>query len=116
MDIRHHALSHYPWPTVQPEHAEHRLSALIYLHLEFVATGGRGMGDAKLDELQSFYEALRSLDQVVEYTPEGGFALRPRRNEDADLIVARNEHALIGDSGLILLRFPPTDPADQKDH
>ena len=85
-------------------------------HAEYMATGGKGMTDSKLRRLRSFYERLDSRKQVVEFDPgippqdgvsiAGGWAYRPRRSSDGDLLIRENDHTRLTKQGRKIWRFP----------
>lgn len=86
-------------------------------HGEFMATGGRGMAEWKLERLEPWWEKMEGV--VVEFDPSpqpglpvGGFVYRRRRRSDADLLIRRNEHTVLTDKGLLIWRLPP--PRDTK--
>lgn len=89
-------------------------------HGEYIATGGKGMTEDKLRRLRNFYRKLREQDLVLEFDPtippipgvsnKGGFAYRPRRSADADLLIRVNEHTDLTAEGRLIWCFPPQDP------
>jgi hypothetical protein len=89
-------------------------------HGEYMATGGNGMSEDKLQRLRSFYRKLREENVVVEFDPsippmpgvsnKGGWAFRKRLPKDEDLLIRANRHANITEQGRMIWRFPPTDP------
>lgn len=90
-------------------------------HLEYVATGGLGMTEDSLKRLQGFYNKLRDNNLVVEFDPSlppipgvsgsaGGWAYRKRRKSDGELLIRKNKHTNITEKGMMIWRFPPTDP------
>lgn len=89
-------------------------------HGEYMATGGKGMSEAKLKRLRAFYKKLRDENVVVEFDPnipptpgvcrDGGFAFRTRLPEDEDLLVRVNEYTTLSEEGRMIWRFPPVDP------
>lgn len=113
------ALKHYPWKTGERFHnaAPNRR---MRDHAEFMATGGKGMARFKLERLLWFYRFLRNENVVVEFDPnippiegvssDGGFAYRPRKDSDGDLIIRVNEHTTLTPEGKMLWRFPPKMP------
>lgn len=77
------------------------ISRLLRHHLEYIATGGKGMSYEKLQRLRTFYERIQNENVVVEFDPDlppypgnkfGGFAYRPRLESDGALIIRINEH------------------------
>lgn len=89
-------------------------------HGEYMATGGRGMSKDKLKRLRSFYKKLRDEGLVLEFDPtlspipgvsnKGGFAYRPRKRSDADLLIRVNEYTTLTAEGRLIWCFPPRDP------
>ncbi len=89
-------------------------------HGEYVATGGVGMSEDKLQRLRSFYRKLREDSVVLEFDPnipsvpgisrKGGWAYRERLPEDGDLLIRVNEFTNITDKGRDIWRFPAVDP------
>ncbi len=108
------AAASFPWQ-LPDEHTRDDHARMIRYHLQYMATGGRGMSAQVLAELDEFYRQLRADDLVVDYHPAKGFTTRPRRNADGDLIVGANEHTHVIDEGWILLRYPPRLPHEEKE-
>lgn len=116
---REEVLKHFPWKVPQ-EMSETAPARKMRDHGEFIATGGKGMSDATLTRLRNFYKKLRDEDLVLEFDPEippepglsnkGGFAYRPRRPEDGDLLIRVNEHTTLTEQGRMIWRFPPREP------
>lgn len=89
-------------------------------HGEYFATGGAGMSEDRLGRLRSWYAKLRDERLVVEYDPtippipgvsnKGGWAYRKRLKADGDLLIRINDYTDLTDQGLMIWRFPPTDP------
>lgn len=89
-------------------------------HGEYFATGGKGMSRDQLNRLRAFYRKLRDEGLVVEFDPaippipgvsnKGGWAYRPRKPKDDDLLIRVNEHTHLTEYGKRIWRFPPTDP------
>lgn len=117
---RQHVLEdNFPW---QVSALQSRASAFRRLrdHGEYVATGGKGMSEDKLKRLRAFYRTIREDNVVLEFDPEippidgfasmGGFAWRPRRKSDGDLIIRVNEHTKMSDEGRMIWRLPPQLP------
>ena len=87
---------------------------------EYMATGGRGMNEDKLQRLRSWLNHLIDNDLVVEFdpdlppepgvAPEGGWAYRKRRASDGDLVIRVNKHTDLTDEGRMIWRFPPKLP------
>lgn len=116
---RETVLQHFPWsvPMRMGQSSPYRR---LRDHGEYVATGGVGMDQTKLQRLRGFYQRLRDDNLVVEFDPEippiegvsvaGGFAYRTRRKSDLDLLVRRNRYTFLTKEGLMIWRFPPVDP------
>ncbi|WP_458682268.1 helix-turn-helix domain-containing protein [Prescottella equi] len=116
---REEVLQHFPWEvaTAFTQTSPYRR---LRDHAEYMATGGVGMSDDKLSRLRAFYKRLRDADVVVEFDPslppikgvsnKGGFALRPRTDEDDDLLIRVNEYTNLTDKGRLIWRFPPREP------
>lgn len=89
-------------------------------HLRFMETGGRGMNVERLQLLKGFYNRLRRENVVVEFDPDippsegiytGGWAYRPRRPEDEDLIIRVNKYTKeMTDEMKFVWTLPPDDP------
>lgn len=115
MTPRQRVMKHYPWKTGERFH-----NAMPDYHMrnhaEFMATNGRGMDERKLQRLLWFYRFLTRENVVVEFDPSippqegvssvGGFAYRPRKASDGNLIIRVNEHTKLTDEGEDLWRFP----------
>jgi predicted transcriptional regulator len=109
----------FPWK-VSAELAQASVCRQIRDHGEYMATGGKGMSQAKLDRVRTLYRKLRRDNVVVEYDPAippqpgvcvtGGFAFRPRLDTDGDLLIRVNQHTNMTEEGRMIWRFPPTDP------
>ncbi|KAF0847790.1 helix-turn-helix domain-containing protein [Nocardia caishijiensis] len=109
---------HFPWkcPVVFSQAAPYQR---LRNHGEFVATGGNGMAEYKLDRLRGFYGRLRE-GFVVEFDPDlpperrvsnkGGWAYRERLPEDGDLLIRVNEHTNLTEEGARIWRLPLVDP------
>lgn len=112
-------LKEFPWhvPAKQSHASAYRR---LRDHAEFVATGGVGMSEEQLSRLRGFYRKLREGDLVVEFDPDippeagvstqGGWAYRPRRKQDGELIIRRNEYTNVTDKGKMIWRFQPIEP------
>lgn len=89
-------------------------------HGEYIATGGDGMSQDKLQRLRVFYRKLKDENVVVEFDPDipptpgvssnGGWAFRPRLPEDGDLLIRVNEHTRLTEEGRRIWRFPTVEP------
>lgn len=107
-------LQSFPW-TVSSRQTQCSAYRRLRDHGEYMATGGKGMDSGRLSRLPGFYELLK--DQVLEFDPDlpsqpgfakhGGFALRPRTDEDGDLLIRVNEYTNLTDEGRMVWRFPP---------
>lgn len=115
---REKAMENYPW-TVPREFHQSAPDKRLRDHLEYMATGGKGMSTNKLERLRWFYSKLYNEDLVVEYHPDipssdqvkaGGYAYRQRKPEDGDLIIRLNEVTTLTSEGEKLWRFPPRWP------
>lgn len=114
---REMVLQHFPFqvPSHQTQTSPYRR---LREHGEFMATGGVGMDESKLARLRGFYRRLR--DQVIEFDPrippipgvssQGGWAYRPRRKSDEDLLIRVNEYTDLTEQGRVIWRFPPAEP------
>lgn len=112
---RQRAMAAFPW-TVAEEFKSSALHKRLRDHVEFMATGGKGMSQDKLNRLNRFYARLRDLNAVVEYHPSipssdeyptGGWALRDREQSDGDLIIRVNETATMTELSYRIFVFPP---------
>lgn len=116
---REQARRHFPWQ-VPAEMNQASPCRRLRDHGEYMVTGGVGMSQDKLRRLRTFYRQLREEQQVVEFDPSipphpgvahtGGFALRPRSEEDLDLLIRVNEHTQLSPEGRDIWKFPPVDP------
>jgi hypothetical protein len=89
-------------------------------HGEYVATGGVGMSEDKLERLRAFYRKLRDGNLVVEFDPtlppeegvsnKGGWAYRRRLKRDRDLLIRVNEYTFLTEEGERIWRFPQIEP------
>lgn len=119
MTPRELVLKEFPW-TVPAELSTASAYRRIRDHGEYVATGGVGMNDDKLQRLRKFYRKLKDENVVVEFdpdipptpgvSPKGGWAFRPRLPEDGDLLIRVNEHTRLTEKGRIIWCFPPVEP------
>jgi hypothetical protein len=113
-------LQNFPWTDVSKKHGETSVYRRLRDHGEYMATGGAGMSYEKLQRLRKFYRDLRERDVVIEYDPalppqpgfaiNGGFALRPRRKSDGDLLIRVNKHTTLTEEGQMIWVFPPQEP------
>ncbi|MFD9893336.1 helix-turn-helix domain-containing protein [Amycolatopsis sp. NPDC059027] len=108
-----------PWKNVDPEHKKSSVWARIVNHAEFLATGGRGMSERKLELLEAWYRNLEDLDVVVEYDPSeppkpkarfGGWKYVPREDRDGSLLLRVNAHVEMTDAAYDLWRIPERRP------
>lgn len=84
---------------------------------EWMATNGMGMPEEKIVRLRGFLRKLREENLILEYDPNippiegvsktGGFAFRPRKPQDGDLLLRENEYTEYTDYGRMIWRFPP---------
>lgn len=112
-------LDNFPWqvPMYMSQTSPYRR---LRDHGEYMATGGKGMTEDKLKRLRAFYRKLRDEDVVIEFDPsipptpgvsnKGGFAFRPRRKTDGDLLIRVNEHTTLTREGRLIWCFPPKEP------
>lgn len=116
MTARERVLQHYPWKTGERFH-EASPNRRMRDHAEYMASdNGKGMSPEKLQRLVWFYQRLKRDNVVVEFDPTlppepgvssvGGFAYRPRRKSDGDLIIRVNQYTTLTDEGEDLWRFP----------
>lgn len=110
-------LQHFPFkvPTEMGQTSPYRR---LREHGQYVATWGIGMDKVTLGRLRGFYRKLT--DQVLEFDPNippiprvssrGGWAYRPRRPEDGDLLIRVNEHTELTDEGRRIWRLPAVMP------
>lgn len=108
----------FPW-TVPDKFQHSWMNLMLRLHGRYMATGGVGIDDHRLVELNYFYDKLERLDAVVEYDPSippspdnkfGGFAYRKRRKSDGDLIIRLNKLAEPTENSRRIYRMPPRRP------
>lgn len=119
MTPRELVLKHFPW-NVSAEQSQSSPYRRLRDHGEYVATGGKGMSEDKLDRLRAFYRKLREEDLVVEHDPtlppepgvsnKGGFAFRSRKPSDGDLMIRVNEYTDLTDYGRRIWRLPDAEP------
>lgn len=116
---REEVLDCFPW-TLNEEQSQAAPVRRLRDHGEYIATGGRGMTEYKLERLRSWYQKLRDEDVVLEFDPDipptpgvaktGGFAYRPRKRSDADLLIRVNDYTTLTLEGRMIWRFPPKEP------
>lgn len=109
----------FPWK-VSAELAQASVCRQMRDYGEFIATGGKGMTEPKLNRVRTLYRKLRKGNLVVEFDPAipplpgvcktGGFAYRERVESDGDLLIRVNEHTNLTDEGRLIWRFPPEGP------
>lgn len=108
----------FPW-SVPAQFQQTYLHKMMRNHAEFMATGGKGMADYKLNKLRAFYERLRRENVVVEFDPNitpsesvstGGWRLTPRLDSDGKLIIRENEHTHLTPVSRPFYRLPPELP------
>jgi hypothetical protein len=105
----------WPWKTSNL-HGKSKVYQRLRDHGEYMLTQGSGMGEDKLDRLQSWWRKLRKDDLVVEFdpalpplrgvSPHGGFALRQRVPGDLDLLIRANEHTTLTEGGRRIWCWP----------
>lgn len=110
---------HFPWD-VPLELQPSPVYALMQLHGDFIATGGRGMDTADLERVHSFHARLRDANVVIEFDPNipadqgidgaAGFAFRPRTIDDEDRLVRANGFTVLTEEGDMIWSFPPDLP------
>jgi DNA-binding XRE family transcriptional regulator len=110
---------HFPW---QVPHQMNQCAPYRRMrdHGEYMATGGKGMSQDKLQRLRSFYKKLRDNNLVLEFDPtlppepgvasQGGFAFKKRLKSDNDLLIRKNSYTTLSEEGKMIWRFPPEDP------
>jgi hypothetical protein len=97
------------------------IERLLRHHLEYMATGGKGMSRDKLQRLRSFYTKLQRDNTVVVFDPEilpsegnkfGGFAYVGRLDTDEGLIIRVNQYTKpLSPEDKELWRMPPRIPS-----
>lgn len=110
------ALEAWPWqvPAAMCQSIQYRS---LRDHGEYMATGGKGMSEAKFKRLRTLYRKVHA-GYVVEFDPEippgetksGGWAYRERTPEDGDLIIRVNEHTNLTEDGRRIWRLPIREP------
>jgi transposase-like protein len=112
-------LQHFPF-VVPAELTQTSQYRRLRDHGEYVATGGVGMSEDKLNRLRSFYAKLRDEGLVVEFDPDippepgvsnkGGWTFRTRAPADEDRLIRINEYTDLTEDGNEIWRFPPIEP------
>lgn len=107
---------HWPWKT-NNDHGKAKAFQRLRDHGEFMATGGKGMSQEKLDRLHAWWRFLRRNNVVLEFDPDippaagiapyGGFAYRRRRESDGDLLIRVNEYTHLTEQGSMIWCYPP---------
>ena len=69
---------HEMWPFPEPKQGP------LWDHLQYMATGGKGMTDAQRQTLRDLY--FDAMTSVVAHTAEG-FVRLPREERDGDLLI-----------------------------
>lgn len=105
----------WPWKTSHA-HSTAKPFQNLRNHGEFMATGGKGMSEDKLQRLRSWWKKLEKDNVVLEFDPDlppekgvspvGGFAYRPRTPADGDLLIRVNEHTNLTEHGKLIWRRP----------
>lgn len=111
----------WPWKTTN-DHSKAKGYQRLRDHGEFMATGGKGMNDDKLQRLLSWWEKLRDENVVLEFDPDappepgvsprGGFRYVPRLDCDGDLLIRVNEHTDLSEEGEMIWCWPPEEVFD----
>jgi len=106
----------WPWKT-STLHGKSAAFQRLRDHGEFMATGGRGMSEDKLNRLNSWWRYLQENNVVLEFDPElppepglsphGGFAYRKRRPTDGDLLIRANKHTTLSEEAKLIWCWPP---------
>jgi hypothetical protein len=106
----------WPWKTTVL-HSKSAAFMRLRDHGEFMATGGHGMSEDKLRRLRAWWDMLRKENVVLEFdpnippqrglSPHGGFAYRPRKVEDGDLLIRVNEYTNLSGEGAKIWRWQP---------
>ncbi|PFW99016.1 hypothetical protein CJ469_05616 [Nocardia farcinica] len=83
-------------------------------------TKGKGMSEARIKRLRTFYRKLIENNWVVEYDPnlppvegvssKGGWAYRPREEKDGNLIIRVNEYTTLTDYARTVYVLPDVVP------
>ncbi|AXK86575.1 hypothetical protein SAMN05421776_1179 [Nocardia farcinica] len=89
-------------------------------HGEYMFTKGKGMSEARIKRLRTFYRKLIENNWVVEYDPnlppvegvssKGGWAYRPREEKDGNLIIRVNEYTTLTDYARTVYVLPDVVP------
>jgi hypothetical protein len=105
----------WPWGTTNA-HGKAVPYKKLRDHGEFMATGGRGMSEDKLNRLRTWWRKLRDENLVVEFDPNippmpgvspyGGFAYQERVSDDDDLLIRVNEHTRLTEEGKMIWCWP----------
>ncbi|BBX09466.1 hypothetical protein MAIC_42690 [Mycolicibacterium aichiense] len=111
----------WPWKTTNL-HGKAVAYQRLRDHGEFMANGFKDMSDEKKRRLVRWWEFLRDNDVVLEFdpnlppepgvAPHGGFAYRPRKLSDDDLIIRANEYTNLTEEGDMIWCWPPDDVFD----
>ncbi|QIS16474.1 XRE family transcriptional regulator [Nocardia arthritidis] len=111
---------HFPWKEVPRHFRESSPYKRMRDHGEWMATGGKGMQGYKLDRLRWWHRYLRENNVVLEFDPEipaidgvspgGGFAYRPRQEEDGDLLIRVNGYTQMSPESYTIWVLP--DPGE----
>lgn len=106
----------WPWPT-RHQHSRASCYQRMRDHGEFMATGGKGMNENKLNRLKGWWSMLRDKNVVLEFDPNippkpgvslnGGFAYRRRRKSDGDLLIRVNDYTDLSEDGRMIWCWPP---------
>lgn len=88
-------------------------------HLEYMATGGKGMAKYKLERLRWFYRRLYDHNLILTYDPStppnrwaktGGWDFVQRTDADGELVLRESEHVHMSPVRRIMFEFPPVLP------
>ncbi|WP_439377859.1 hypothetical protein [Amycolatopsis lexingtonensis] len=104
-----------PWKDIQPGHRNAPPYKRARWHAEYIATGGKGMSEAKLRYLRQWYQRLVTENEVLVYDPAikphrgsktGGWDYVPREERDGELLFRANEFTEVSDETKVDWRLP----------
>lgn len=107
------------WDGISPEFRKAQPYNVLRYHLEYIATGGRGMDAYQVERLRHWYDRLESRNLILEFDPTvppsinvatGGWRYVQRKPKDNDLVLRINRYTRIPDADLDYFRFPPVRP------
>lgn len=116
---REAAMDSFPWKDMASKFKAATPYHRATDHLEYVATGGKGMAPYKLQRLRSWYQMMQELGVVLEFDPSnpprpnlksGGWDYKPRESEDGDLLIRVNRYTTLSDEGYEIWRIPDKVP------